>query len=74
MSRIDILTRVDAICKKCDKYDVEKQRDQNISGDDTFARLCAVVEADIESTIQKAEVASNEKNTASAVALNAEIR
>ncbi|GLT69752.1 hypothetical protein SLA2020_418790 [Shorea laevis] len=74
MSVIDILTRVDAICKKYDKYDVEKQRDQNVSGDDAFARLYAVVEADIESALQKAEVASNEKNKASAVALNAEIR
>ncbi|GKV05660.1 hypothetical protein SLEP1_g17646 [Rubroshorea leprosula] len=74
MSVIDILTRVDAICKKYDRYDVEKQRDQNIAGDDAFARLYAVVEADIEATLQKAEAASNEKKKASAVALNAEIR
>ncbi|GMN39117.1 hypothetical protein TIFTF001_008354 [Ficus carica] len=74
MSVIDILTRVDAICKKYDKYDVEKQKDLNVSGDDTFARLYAVVEADIEAALQKAEVASKEKSRASAVALNAEIR
>lgn len=74
MSVIDILTRVDAICKKYDKYDIEKQRDANVSGDDAFARLYAVVEADIESALQKAEAASTEKNKASAVALNAEIR
>ncbi|XP_022744627.1 syntaxin-71-like isoform X2 [Durio zibethinus] len=74
MSVIDILTRVDVICKKYDKYDVEKQRDQNVSGDDAFARLYAVVEADIESALQKAELASKEKSKASAVAVNAEIR
>ncbi|KAM7464154.1 hypothetical protein LguiA_032275 [Lonicera macranthoides] len=74
MSVIDILTRVDAICKKYDKYDFEKQKDLNISGDDAFARLYASVESDIESALQKAEAASTEKNRASAVAINAEIR
>lgn len=71
---IEILTRVDAICKKYDKYDVEKQRDLNVSGDDAFARLYAAVESDIESALQKAGTASNEKNRASVVAINAEIR
>ena len=52
MSVIDILTRVDAICQKYDKYDVDKQKDQNVSGDDAFARLYASVEADIESCLQ----------------------
>lgn len=52
MSVIDILTRVDAICKKYDKYDVDKQKDLNVSGDDAFARLYAVVEADIEAALQ----------------------
>nr|KYP41522.1 Syntaxin-71 [Cajanus cajan] len=74
MSVIDILTRVDSICKKYDKYDVEKQRDSNISGDDAFARLYASVDSDIEALIQKAETASKEKGKASAVAINAEIR
>ncbi|WRX23924.1 hypothetical protein QQP08_016411 [Theobroma cacao] len=74
MSVIDILTRVDVICKRYDKYDVEKQRDQNVSGDDAFARLYAAVEADIESALQKGELASKEKSKASAVAVNAEIR
>ncbi|PIN07047.1 SNARE protein TLG1/Syntaxin 6 [Handroanthus impetiginosus] len=73
MSVIDILTRVDAICKKYDKYDVV-QKDSNVSGDDAFARLYASVESDIESALQKAETASKEKNKASAVAINAEIR
>ncbi|KAJ4850707.1 Syntaxin-71 [Turnera subulata] len=74
MSVIDILTRVDAICNKYDKYDVEKQKDLNVSGDDAFARLYASVEADIETALQKAELASKESKKASAVALNAEIR
>ncbi|XP_030927211.1 syntaxin-71 [Quercus lobata] len=74
MSVIDILTRVDAICKKYDKYDVEKQKDLNVAGDDAFARLYAAVESDLESALQKAESASKEKNKASAVAMNAEVR
>ncbi|KAB2622316.1 syntaxin-71-like [Pyrus ussuriensis x Pyrus communis] len=74
MSVIEILTRVEAICQKYDRYDVEKQKDLNVSGDDAFARLYASVESDIEALLQKAEIASKEKNRASAVALNAEIR
>ncbi|CAI9769722.1 unnamed protein product [Fraxinus pennsylvanica] len=74
MSVIDILTRVDAICKKYDKYDIEKQKDSNIAGDDAFARLYAAVASDIEAALQKAETASQEKSRASAVAINAEIR
>lgn len=76
MSVIDVLTRVDAICKKYDKYDVEKHRGDpnNVSGDDGFARLYSSVEADIEAALEKAELASQEKNRAAAVALNAEIR
>ncbi|XP_021751591.1 syntaxin-71-like [Chenopodium quinoa] len=74
MSVINILTRVEAICQKYDKYDVEKQRDSNVSGDDAFARLYSSVESDIETAYQKAETAANESNRASVVALNAEIR
>ncbi|CAK7343002.1 unnamed protein product [Dovyalis caffra] len=74
MSVIDILTRVDAICTKYDKYDVERQKDLNISGDDAFARLYATVDSDIEAALQKAELASKEKGKASAVAINAELR
>ncbi|KAG6403749.1 hypothetical protein SASPL_135980 [Salvia splendens] len=73
MSVIDLLTRVDAICKKYDKYDVT-QKDSAISGEDAFARLYAAVESDIEEALQKAETASNEKSRASAVAINAELR
>ncbi|CAK9165230.1 unnamed protein product [Ilex paraguariensis] len=74
MSVIDILTRVDSICKKYDKYDVDKQKDQNVSGDDAFARLYSAVEDEIDAALQKAEAASKEKNRASVVAINAEIR
>lgn len=50
MSLIDILTRVDAVCKKYEKYDVEKQRE--FTGDDAFARLFAEVEDEIEAAIR----------------------
>ncbi|ERN18132.1 hypothetical protein AMTR_s00054p00051700 [Amborella trichopoda] len=74
MSVIDILTRVDAICKKYDKYDVDKHKESNVSGDDAFARLYSSIEADIDAAIEKSENASNEKNRAAVVAINAEIR
>ncbi|CAL9040307.1 unnamed protein product, partial [Musa banksii] len=74
MSVIDILTRVDAICKKYDKYDVDKLNASNVSADDAFARLYASIESDIDSAVQKAERACQEKNRAAVVALNAEIR
>ncbi|XP_020672091.1 syntaxin-71 [Dendrobium catenatum] len=76
MSVIDILTRVDSICKKYDKYDVDKQRGDggNFSSDDAFARLYSSVEADIEAALSKSELASQEKNRAAVVAMNAEIR
>ncbi|KAE9619717.1 putative target SNARE coiled-coil domain-containing protein [Lupinus albus] len=74
MSVIDILTRVDSICNKYDKYDVEKLNDAKISGDDAFSRLYAAVDDDIAALTQKAEIASREKGKASAVAINAEIR
>ncbi|KZV25203.1 syntaxin-71-like [Dorcoceras hygrometricum] len=73
MSVIDLLTRVDSICKKYDKYDVAA-KDSNVAGDDAFARLYSSVESDIESALQKAETASKENNRASVVVINAEIR
>lgn len=51
MSVIDLLTRVDAICKKYDKYDVAP-KDSNVAGDDAFARLYTSAESDIESALQ----------------------
>lgn len=52
MTVIDILTRVDSICKKYDKYDVDKQREANISGDDAFARLYGAFETQIETALE----------------------
>nr|CAB3460780.1 unnamed protein product [Digitaria exilis] len=74
MTVIDILTRVDAICQKYDKYDVDKLNGANVAGDDPFARLYASVDADINQCVEKAETAKQEKNRAAVVALNAEIR
>ncbi|CAI0470292.1 unnamed protein product [Linum tenue] len=74
MSVIDLITRVDSICRKFDKYDVDKQAELNVSGDDAFARLYAVVEAELDSTIEKAESVASAKNRAAVVAINAEIR
>ena len=53
MSVIDILTRVDAICNK---YDIDKQKDLNVSGDEAFARLYADVEADIKTALQVSRI------------------
>lgn len=50
MSLIDILTRVDSICMKYDKYDVDKQRE--FAGDDAFAHLFAEIEDDMDAAIQ----------------------
>uniref|UniRef100_A0A2N9F0G2 t-SNARE coiled-coil homology domain-containing protein n=1 Tax=Fagus sylvatica TaxID=28930 RepID=A0A2N9F0G2_FAGSY len=67
MSLTDIIARVDAICKKYEKYDVDNHNDPIVSGEDVFARLYGVVEADTNATLQKSEAAANEKNTATAV-------
>ncbi|BBG97555.1 syntaxin of plants 71 [Prunus dulcis] len=54
---------------------MNKQRElNNVSGDDGFARLYGAVEADLETALQKSEMVSTEKNRATAVAMNAEIR
>ncbi|GAB4844509.1 Syntaxin-71 [Ancistrocladus abbreviatus] len=74
MSVTDIITRVDAICKKYDKYDIDKQREADVSSADAFARLYSAVESDIDDAVQKSEAASAEKNRAAAVAMYAEIR
>ncbi|KAF7805562.1 syntaxin-71-like [Senna tora] len=74
MSVIDIIVRVDSICQKYDRYDIDKQRQLNAYGDDAFARLYAVVENSIQAALSKAEIAAHEQNRASAAALNAEVR
>ncbi len=54
MSVIDILSRVDVLCKKYEKYDLDKQRGaaDSMSGNDQFLRLYTVLEADVEAAIQ----------------------
>ncbi|KAG7564548.1 Target SNARE coiled-coil homology domain [Arabidopsis suecica] len=74
MPVIDIIFRVDEICKKYDKYDVDKHREIGTSGDDAFSRLFTFIDSDIEAVLRKAELASTEKNRAAAVAMNAEVR
>ncbi|KAL2471184.1 Syntaxin [Abeliophyllum distichum] len=74
MTVIDILFRVDSICKKYEKYDVEKQRSENASSDDAFARLYTSFETQIEAALHKSETAAMETNRAAVVAMNAEVR
>ncbi|KAI3701353.1 hypothetical protein L2E82_46007 [Cichorium intybus] len=74
MSLIDIVFRVDAICKKYEKYDIDKQRELNAYGDDAFASLLASFDSQIEAALRKSEKASMETNRATVVAMNAEIR
>lgn len=52
MSVIDILFRVDSICKKYEKYDIEKLRDLNASSHDAFAQLYNSFESQIQLAIQ----------------------
>lgn len=52
MSVIDIRFRVDAICKRYDKYDIEKQSKHNAYGDDAFARLYSTVVSDLDAVLE----------------------
>ncbi|KAJ1289388.1 hypothetical protein BS78_02G160500 [Paspalum vaginatum] len=70
MSMIDVLTRVDAICKKYERYDVDKHRNDG----DPFLRLYAAVDAEIDAAIEKSARAAKEKNRTASVALNADVR
>lgn len=76
MTLVDIITRLDTICKKYDKYDVDKQRDTAAASaaDDPFARFYSEFESNIDDTLQKSEAAVAEQNRAAAVAMFAEIR
>ncbi|XP_057510039.1 syntaxin-71-like [Actinidia eriantha] len=69
-----LITRVDAICKKYEKYDIDKKKETHVVGDDAFARLYAAFESNIDQALEKSEAAATERNRASAVAMNAEIR
>ncbi|GAB4835885.1 Syntaxin-71 [Ancistrocladus abbreviatus] len=74
MSVIDILFRVDEICKKYEKYDIDKQRELNATDEDPFSRLYTSVDSEIQAAVHKSEAASMETNRAKVVAMNAEIR
>ncbi|KAJ0246508.1 Syntaxin-73 [Hirschfeldia incana] len=76
MGLVDLITRVDSICKKYEKYGLDKQREEaNLSGDDdAFSRLYSSFESALETLLQKTEDLSSETNRAKAVAMNAEIR
>lgn len=52
MSVIDILFRVEEICKRYEKYDIEKQCELNDYDDDAFASLYAFVESEIEAALR----------------------
>ncbi|KAL5201213.1 hypothetical protein ABZP36_035567 [Zizania latifolia] len=73
MSMINVLIRVDAICRKYDKYDADKHRN-DAGGGDPFSRLYAAVDAEIDAAIEKSERAARETNRAAAVTLNADVR
>ncbi|KAI7995426.1 Syntaxin-71 [Camellia lanceoleosa] len=52
MSMIDLITRVETICKKYEKYDIDKQKEVNISGDDAFGRLYSVFDSDLDQALE----------------------
>ncbi|CAA3027667.1 Syntaxin-71 [Olea europaea subsp. europaea] len=55
-------------------YDIEEQRSQNASSDDTFARLYSSFESQIVALLHKSEMAAMEINRAAVVAMNAKVR
>ncbi|KAM0854084.1 hypothetical protein ACQ4PT_050650 [Festuca glaucescens] len=71
MSMIDVLTRVDAICKKYDRYDADKHRNDAA---DPFSRLYADIDAVIDEAMEKSERAARETNRVAKVTLNAGVR
>ncbi|KAG7010621.1 Syntaxin-71, partial [Cucurbita argyrosperma subsp. argyrosperma] len=62
---IDLIFRVDSVCQRYEKYDVQKQRELNAYGDGVFSRLFAAVELETHAALQI---------RAAAVAMNAEVR
>ncbi|KMT20439.1 hypothetical protein BVRB_1g004330 [Beta vulgaris subsp. vulgaris] len=74
MSLVELITRVDAICNKYDKYDVDKHRNFDVSGEDAFGRFYSEFQSNIDAVVAKSDAASSEKNRASAVALFADVR
>ncbi|KAG9154200.1 hypothetical protein Leryth_000673 [Lithospermum erythrorhizon] len=72
MSVIDILFRVDDICKKYDKYDVDKQSFN--TSDDAFIHLSISMNKLKPNALQRSEIALVETNRAKLVPINAEVR
>ncbi|PUZ70435.1 hypothetical protein GQ55_2G230200 [Panicum hallii var. hallii] len=70
MSMVDVLTRVDAICKKYERYDADKHRGDG----DPFSRLYAAVDAEIDAAVEKSARAAKEKNRAASVTMNTDVR
>jgi hypothetical protein len=56
MSMIDVLTRVDAICKKYDRYDADKHRNDAA---DPFSRLYADIDAVIDEAMEVSRLPLN---------------
>ena len=52
MSMIDVLTRVDAICDKYERYDA----DRHWGDGDPFSRLYAAVDAEIDAAVEVIDV------------------
>nr|GMD71227.1 syntaxin-71-like [Ipomoea batatas] len=61
MSVIDILFRIDEVCKKYEKYDVEKQRSNSASPEDAFARLYSTFESQIDLALKVKGVSQEER-------------
>ncbi|BBM98923.1 syntaxin of plants SYP7 [Marchantia polymorpha subsp. ruderalis] len=74
MSVTDLLTRAEALCKKYEKYDLDKKQDATVYKNDRFMMLYTTLQADLEAAMQKANDASIEKNRAVVATLNAEVR
>lgn len=56
MATIDIITRVDALCKKYEKYDVDKHKQEAMSSSDNYVRLFSQIETDLEVAMQVSTV------------------
>jgi hypothetical protein len=62
------------LCKKYEKYDVDKHKQEAMSSSDNYVRLFSQIESDLEVALQKSNDASIEKNRAIVATLNAEVR
>lgn len=67
MSVIDLIERVDAICRRYEKYDLDNHNEALGSQYD-------VVEAGIEASLQKLEAATTEEDRAFDVAMKADVQ